>query len=224
MADVMTNTVTLPAGQGVSSPFQVAKVSAVADNQPEVPELLQVCIKASASADGPICASTTVKISDANPADTANRTLYVAYLGREADAISTASGYATALVNGDNTNASITVVFNNLSSEQNTAYIRYGPNNDLAPALPNGQVSGFNYNVAYKPGFLSSDQAFLTALGNGSLGCAVSSADYPDKELFGFFNKVVGSVNFNANNDDLVAVSTGRHLRQMLWSVKSGAS
>jgi hypothetical protein len=209
MADVMTNTVTLPAGQGVSSPFQVAKVSAVADTQPEVPELLQVCIKASAAADGPICASTTVKISDANPADTANRTLYVAYLGREADAISTASGYATALVNGDNTNASITVVFNNLSSEQNTAYIRYGPNNDLAPALPNGQVSGFNYNVAYKPGFLSSDQAFLTALGNGSLGCAVSSADYPDKELFGFFNKVVGSVNFNANNDDLVAPALG---------------
>ena len=209
MANVATNTVVLPAGQGIASAVEVAKVVPVADNQAEVPEMLTVCVNAPGQTADVTCASAVVKISDANPADTNNRTLYVAYLGREADATSTASGYATALVNGDNTKASISVVFNNLSSEQNTAYIRYGPNNDLAPALPNGQVSGFNYNVEFKPGFLSSDQAFLAALGNGSLGCAVSSADYPDKELFGFFNKVVGSVNFDPNNDDLVAPVLG---------------
>lgn len=209
MANVATNTVTLPANQGITTPVEVAKVVPVLDNQAEVPEMLTVCVNAPGQTADVTCASAVVKISDANPADSNNRTLYVAYLGRESGAISTASGYATALVNGDNTKASISIVFNNLSSDQNTAYIRYGPNNDLAPALPNGQVSGFNYNVEYKPGFLYSDQAFLAALGNGSLGCAVSSADYPDKELFGFFNKVVGSVSFDPNNDDLLSPALG---------------
>lgn len=233
MADVTTNQVTLPAGQGVATPAVVAKVSPVSDTQAEVPEMLKVCIKSGTAPESAVCASASVKISDANPADTANRTLYVAYLGREADAISTASGYATALVNGDNTSASVSVVFNNLSSEQNTAYIRYGPNNDLAPALPNGQVSGFNYNVVFKPGFLSSDQAFLSALANGNLSCAVSSANYSDKEIFGFFNKVVGSVDFDANKPDLVApvlggagwqAPTGDALEREIWRFMSQAT
>jgi len=112
-------------------------------------------------------------------------------------------------VNGDHTSASISLVFNNLSSEQNTAYIRSGPENDLAPALPLGQISGVPYNIVYKPGFLSTDQAFLTALTTGNIGCAVTSANYPGKEIFGYFQKATGSTTFDPDHPSLDAPALG---------------
>jgi hypothetical protein len=170
-------------------------VTPAQDATEEVPEYLEVTFNLP-GAGGQAGPSATVCICDADPNNPNNNQLYVAYLGREAGVSSTASGYATALVNGDNTNAAISVTFNNLSSEQNTAYIRYGPNNDLAPALPRGQVSGFGYDVVYKPGQLFTDQAFLATLASGGIGCAITTAEHPEKELFGYFNKANGTTNF----------------------------
>jgi hypothetical protein len=209
LAGSATNSVTLPANEGTTVPYTVARVAAAPDAVEEVPEMLKVSIALPGAPAGIAVPSATISLKDADPNNAANRKLYVAFLGREEGIVSTASGYATALLNGDNTSASISVVFNNLSSEQNTAYIRYGPDQDLAPALPNGQVSGFNYNVVYKPGFMSSDQGFLDALVGGSLGCAISSANFSNKEIFGYFNKAVGSTSFDPNNDDLKAPVIG---------------
>lgn len=233
LAGTTTNTVTLPENEGTTAPYTIARVSAVSDNSPEVPEALKVTVAVPGAPAGLVGPEAVVSLKDADPSNTANRTLYIAYLGREDGALTTASGYATALVNGDNTSAAISVVFNNLSSEQNTAYIRYGPNNDLAPALPNGQVSGFNYNVAYKPGFLATDQEFLSTLAAGGISCAISSANYSDKEIFGFFNKASGSTTFDPNNTDLEApvlgsaqwsVPTGDALEREIWRFMSQAT
>ena len=207
--DVVLGTVNIPAGAGAAggAPHEV-NVTPVQDAAEEVPEYLEVTfnLPGGSGVEGP---SAVVTISDADPANAKNQQLYVAYLGREAGVTSTASGYATALVNGDHTSASISLVFNNLSSEQNTAYIRSGPENDLAPALPLGQISGVNYNIAYKPGFLSTDQAFLTALTTGNIGCAVTSANYPGKEIFGYFQKATGSTTFDPNHPSLDAPALG---------------
>ncbi|MES2598291.1 MAG: DUF1800 family protein [Verrucomicrobiota bacterium] len=207
--DYSLGTVNIPAGAGIpGSPYEVSAITPVQDSTDEVPEAVKVTVDLPgvSNISGP---SGTLTIGDANPTKGENAQLYVAYLGHEAGASTTATGYATAIVNGDNTSASISVVFNNLSSEQNTAYIREGTVNDLAPALPTGQISGFAYDIKNKPGHYSTDQAFLNALVAGQIGCAVSSANFSDKEIFGLFNKATGSTTFNPSATSLLAPDPG---------------
>ncbi len=209
----LPNSVAIPAGQGVpGSPFEVP-VTPVQDAVEEVPEFATITatLPGITAATGP---SSVVKIGDATPTLPANQQLYVAFLGREAGVSSTASGYATALVNGDNTAAAISLNFSNLSSLQNTAYIRYGTENDLAPALPLGQVAGHPYNIVFKPGLISTDQAFLNALKDGHIWCAVTSANYPDKEIIGKFVKATGSTTFDPNSPTLSAPDLGTNAWQ----------
>ncbi|MBL9145907.1 MAG: DUF1800 family protein [Verrucomicrobiaceae bacterium] len=207
-ADYTLATFSIPAGQGVPGTPYDAAVTPVQDALDEVPEYAKITVDlpGSITAAGP---SGTLCICDSDPANPANNQLYVAYLGHEAGQATTASGYATALVKGDNTSASISIVFSNLSSEQNTAYIRSGPNSDLAPALPNGQVSGTTYNIEYKPGFYSTDQGFLDALRTSNIWCAITSANFTGKEIAGPFNKATGSITFDPDNPTLDAPVTG---------------
>lgn len=216
MADATTSTVTLPAGAGVGTPFEIAKVVPMPDAAEEVPEALKVAIALPAAAGASGGPATTVSICDANPADPANKTLYVAFLGREAGSASTASGYATALVDGANNTASISVVFNNLSSDQNTAYIRIGPDLELQ-VLPLGQVSGAAWNVRAAQ-TIQTDQRMLDALADGEVYVAITTVNFPDKEIWGYFNKAAGSVNFDAGRTDLVAPALG----SMLWQNPTG--
>lgn len=213
----LPSTVTIPAGQGVpGAPFEVP-VTPVQDAAEEVPEFATITatLPGISGASGP---SAVVQIGDANPTLPANQQLYVAFLGREAGVTSTASGYATALVNGDNTAASISLNFSNLSSLQNTAYIRYGTENDLAPALPLGQVSGHPYNIVFKPGMISTDQGFLNALKDGHIWCAVTSANFPDKEIIGKFVKATGSTTFDSNSPTLTAPDLGSNAWQTVMN------
>ena len=199
--------VVIPAGGGtVGAPVEV-EITPVQDVSDEVPEFAKITVGLPGvpSATGP---SATVRICDADPNLSGNRQLYVAFLGREDGMVSTASGYATALVNGDHTQAAVSVVFNNLSSEQNTCYIRLGSEQDLVP-LPLGQVADAPWRIEYKPGIVFSDQAMLDALATGNLGVAVSTANYPNREIFGFFNKAVGSVNFDNTRTDLLSPALG---------------
>lgn len=208
MADVATTTVTIPAGQGTpGNPVDVVKVVPVLDATVEVPEAVKVKFILPNTPPGTEGPSATVTVKDADPGDAENRQLYVAFLGREAGVVSTASGYATALVNGDNDSASISLVFSNLSSTQNTAYIRIGSDLEVR-VLPLGQVSGANWNIRAAQTKVT-DQEMLTALENGELYVSVSSANYPNKEIFGYFNKATGSTEFDPNNDDLQAPGLG---------------
>ncbi len=216
MSNTTTSTVNLPAGAGVSEPYEIAKVVPVQDGTEEVPEALKVAVALPGAAGASGGASTTVSICDANPADPANKTLYVAFLGREAGAASTASGYATALVDGANNTASISVVFNNLSSDQNTAYIRIGPDLEVQ-VLPVGQVNGAAWNVRAAQ-TLPTDQRMLDALADGEVYVAITTVNFPDKEIWGYFNKAAGSEQFDPNRTDLVAPQLG----SMLWQNPTG--
>jgi len=208
MADVATTTVTIPAGQGTpGNPVDVVKVAPVLDAAVEVPEAVKVKFILPNTPPGTEGPSATVMVKDADPGDAENRQLYVAFLGREAGVVSTASGYATALVNGDNDSASISLVFSNLSSAQNTAYIRIGSDLEVR-VLPLGQVSGAGWNIRSAQTKVT-DQEMLTALENGELYVSVSSANYPNKEIFGYFNKATGSTVFDPNNDDLLSPGLG---------------
>lgn len=204
--------VTVPAGQGTpSSPF-LMPIQPVADNFDEVPEFLNVKIGDWAGAP-----AAKVCLCDANPTVEANRTLFVAYLGREAGVTSTATGLATALVRGDNDGATINLTFSNLTSAQNTAYLRV-ENDDLIN-VGLGQVSGRNWSIR-AASVKVTDQAMLTALHQGQLYVQITTAENPTGEIRGYFNKASGSTNFSFN--------PGTHdsppLGDAAWSAPAGGA
>ncbi|MCB1225287.1 MAG: DUF1800 family protein, partial [Verrucomicrobiales bacterium] len=189
-SQISGGSLTIPAG--VSSMNVV--VDAVLDTAPEVPELVDFHLHrpVTGSAAPPISAAVT--LADADPAVDTNRTLFVAYLGREAGVSTTASGIGTALVEGDNDGAVINLSFSNLSSPQNTAYLRVGSDLDIL-SVGLGQVTGKSWPIRAAQTKVT-DQAMLTALHAGELYIAVTTADYPGGEIIGYFNKATGSTNF----------------------------
>lgn len=174
--------VTIPAGQ----PSRLIQVTPVLDPTPEVPETLALLVTAAGAT-----LRAEVKIKDA-PVTEENRKLFVAYLGREAGVATTATGVATALVEGDNDRALVSLTFSNLTSMQNTAYIRVAGDLEVA-RIPNGQVSGHSWNIRAAQ-ILLTDQAALDALYAGQLYVSISSADNPGGEIRGSFQPVSGSV------------------------------
>lgn len=167
----------------------VHEIVPVPDEILEVPEYLEVKIGV-----GAVQRSATVCICDAQPEIEANRTLYVAYLGKEAGVNSLATGLATALVNGDNSSAVISLTFSNLSSAQNTAYLRV-ENDDLIN-IGLGQVAGRGWSIRAASTKVT-DQAMLSALNSGQLYISITTADNPTGEIRGYFNRASGSTTFS---------------------------
>ncbi len=188
LSGVAANSVTF--GSGV--PFKDIFVNPVLDAAAEVPETLKLTIVLPGVPATPTSPAATVQIKDAAPT-VDNRRLYVAYLGREAGVATTATGIATALVNGDNDQAAVSLTFSNLSSVQNTAYIRYAANSGEVELIPNGQVSGYPWNIRSKQTLIT-DQAMLDALSAGQLYVSVSSADFSGGEIRGTFQLASGSI------------------------------
>jgi len=184
---VSATTVTIPPGADSA----VHEVIPVPDELMEVPEFLQVAVEAAG-----ITKTATVCVCDANPVVEANRTLYVAYMGREAGVNTIATGVATALVNGDNNSAVISLTFSNLTSAQNTAYLRV-ENDDLIN-IGLGQVSGRGWTIRAASTKVT-DQAMLSALNSGQLYISITTADNPTGEIRGYFNRAVGSTTFAVN-------------------------
>lgn len=166
-------------------------VTPVTDSLDEVPEVLRFVFQIPGLPGGAGELSTEIKIKD-RPALPANQRLFVGYLTAVDGVTTSASGIVTALVEGDNDSALVNLTFSNLSSTQNTAYIRTG--NDLEVArVPNGQVTGHVWNIRAAQ-ILPTDQATLDALENGSLYLSVSSANFPGGEIRGTLQPAEGSI------------------------------
>lgn len=204
--------VTIPAGQGTpASPF-LLPIQPVADHLDEVPEYLNVKV-----GNGSGAPSATVCICDSSPSLEANQTLFVAYLGREAGVTTTATGLATALVKGDNDGATISLTFSNLTSAQNTSYLRV-ENDDLIN-IGLGQVTGRNWQIR-AASVKVTDQAMLTALHQGQLYIQITTAENPTGEIRGYFNKAVGSTDFTFNP----GIHNPPSLGEAAWSAPTGTA
>jgi uncharacterized protein (DUF1800 family) len=177
-------------GTSVTIPANAAThditIQPVTDSLKEVPEALRLFVEIYGSS-----LTAEVSIKDKPPLGE-NQRLFVAYLTAEQGVTTTASGVVTALVSGDNDNATVGISFSNLSSEQNTAYIRYGSNLEVL-RIPNGQTSGLNWNIRAVQ-ILVTDQATLNALESGAIYVSVSSADNPAGEIRGNFQAAAGSI------------------------------
>ena len=194
IAAVSGGNITIPANAGVpGSPYQVT-INPQQDAEVEVPEYLKVTFSIPGGA--PV-ADATVCVCDADPAVEENRTLYVAFLGREAGVATTATGLATALVEGDNDGALINVSFSNLTSSQNTCYVRIGSDLEVIN-VGLGQVNGKFWQIRAAQTKVT-DQAMLTALKQGELYVSITTAENPQGEIRGYFNKASGSTTFTPN-------------------------
>lgn len=209
--------ITIPANAGTPGNPHAVLVQPVPDAANEVPEHVKVAFAPPAGALSGSVTEATVAIADATPGIEANRTLFVAYLGRESGVVTNATGLATALVEGDNDGASISLTFSNLTSPQNTAYLRVENDDIINVGL--GQVSGRSWNIRAASVKLT-DQAMLSALHQGQLYISVTTADNPTGEIRGYFNKAVGSTTFtyNAGIHDAPALGSGA------WDTPTGAA
>lgn len=172
-------------------------IQPVADAAAEVPELLTLNVMKHTFNGTPTVLTGRATLLDADPAPEANRTLFVAYLGKEAGVNTTATGIATALVRGDNDTSEISLTFSNLTSAQNTAYLRVDSGLEITN-IGFGQVTGKQWPIrAAQTKF--SDQAMLNALHAGQLYISVSTAENPSGEIRGYFNKASGSTVFAYN-------------------------
>ena len=204
--------VVIPAGQGTPSSPHLVSLPPAPDSLDEVPEHATVALSTGVGQ-----LSARVRVCDAKPDLEANHTLFVAYLGREAGVTTTATGLATALVRGDNDSASISVTFSNLTSPQNTAYLRV--DNDDLVNIGLGQVTGRNW--AIRAGSTKvTDQAMLSALHSGQLYVSITTADHPQGEIRGYFNRVTGSSTFTYQPNVHDAPDPG----EPGWSVPAGTA
>jgi len=125
-------------------------------------------------------------------------TLYVANLGPLPGATtSTSAGTATILLSPGNANALVSVVFDNLTSEEVTAHLTVGgtgSNGTFVFALGTGQVSDLIWTFAPAGSFSSA--SLLSALQTGNLYVEIDTTTYPSGELGGKFLLGTGSQTF----------------------------
>jgi uncharacterized protein (DUF1800 family) len=166
------------------------EVDPMTDSDLEVPERLRIRCWAGAPGASQPLGEGAVQICDADPVDE-NRRLYVAFLGREAGVVTTATGIATALVEGDNDSARVSVTFSNLSSNQNTTYIRVGSDLDVKN-IPLGQASNILWQIRAAH-FYTTDQDMLNALANGNCYIDITTDLNVGGEITGIFQSATGS-------------------------------
>jgi uncharacterized protein (DUF1800 family) len=110
---------------------------------------------------------------------------------------STASGSASLQLSSDNSYAVINVSFNGLSSAQTVAYLRVGEPGQVGTdllRLPNGQISGLQWNIS--PSGNLSVSEIVTAIREGRVFVAIETANAPTGELRGSFVRTTGSLAF----------------------------
>jgi uncharacterized protein (DUF1800 family) len=189
-------------------------VTPVTDTIVEVPELLAFHIPR----PGFPTLNGSVTIRDADPAPEENRSLFVAFLTKEEGVETHAQGLATAQLQGDNDQATINLTFSNLTSPQNTAYLRVDSNLEITN-IGNGQVTGKVWPVRAAHTRIT-DQAMLNALHAGQLYISITTADNPEGEIRGYFNRATGSTSFTYNPD----LHDAPELGSENWMTPSGMS
>ena len=134
----------------------------------------------------------TVTITD-TPA-----TLYLASVRPTTTAVggSTASGTAAILLSSSGTLAAVNVSFSNLSSTQITAHLTIGASEDYVFNLPQGQVTGAQWNFVPTGPYSVAD--LVAAIKSGNISVRIDTAKYPTGEVKGTFIQGTGSRTFVA--------------------------
>ncbi|HEY1082733.1 MAG TPA: DUF1800 family protein, partial [Prosthecobacter sp.] len=206
LSGVSGGTLLLASGQATSGSPYVVNVNPVRDSITEVPENLKVTFGPVPSGANPQVVSypAYVRICDADPSNINNRTMYVAYLSRGSGVVSTGSGIAVALLEGDNNDAKTSVNVSGLSSPQNTTYLRINNDQDIRNNLGVGQINNAVWLIRAAASE-TTDQAMLDALNAGRIYVDINTVNYTAGEIFGYFNVAQGTEDFDPDRPDLLA-------------------
>lgn len=131
--------------------------------------------------------------------DQDGRALYLASLRPPDGVASPASGTVSLLFDGTTNTATLSMRFTGLSSAQVAAYLYVGPIGATGPliqALPNGQFTGFEWQLRASGSLTIQDIA--GALRDGLLYVVVHTGNFPEGELRGQFGAATGSARFTA--------------------------
>ncbi|MEY2878696.1 MAG: hypothetical protein RLZZ15_1076, partial [Verrucomicrobiota bacterium] len=147
-------------------------------------------------------------------------TLYFATLRPTGSAAgSTSYGTASILLSASGSVAGVTVSFSNLSSNEVSAHLVIGANEDFVFDLPQGQVTGALWTFA--PRGTYSSAALLDALKSGNISVRIDSVKFAAGETKGVFVQGIGSQTFSApaappavSLADLTATDAARLLTQ----------
>ncbi|MEM7797637.1 MAG: DUF1800 family protein [Chloroflexota bacterium] len=190
--NVLTDTLPFEAGQETAELI----IEAVADEQLEVPELVHIEFVSDGQIKVLYTNEINVTLSDDNEGIREDSKLFVGVFGPENGANTTAYGYATVRLSGDNRYGMVNVTFSGLTSEQTAAHIHISNPGDqsgpVAFSLPLGQVQNEQWGIKGAH-FLTTDQEMLDALLGGGLYVNVHSTLYPAGEIKAILNEQSGT-------------------------------
>jgi hypothetical protein len=204
-----TGTMVIHANQGSATTPVILEHTPILDNVMEVPESLRITVGNIPAGTNPqvIARHSYYTLRDAVGTNTNNRTLYVAYLTKAPGVSSTASGIATALLEGDNAIARVNVDASGLGSGYVNTYLRTDPGgvdlrNNLSATAP--PFSNVQWDLV-AAGTYTTDQGLLDGLNSGGVRCDIGTAVYGAGEIRGVFNRTTGYAVFDAGRPDLIA-------------------
>lgn len=188
--------ITLPAGVVSSELF----VTPVADALIEYPETVSLALGGGSGYSLCGTSSGSVRVNDAAPT-AANEQLFVAFLTRQGNAQTYASGIATLYLNGPKNAARVNISFSGLTSNQTNAYLRYGVTSgvgpELRPTFPIGQVTEQTWSIV--PVGVYTGQNIIDALfqvGGKYTYVNIGTGNYPAGEISGIVAQQNGSTTF----------------------------
>ncbi|MEM7797635.1 MAG: DUF1800 family protein [Chloroflexota bacterium] len=178
--NLLTNSISFAAGQQTGTLI----VEAVSDGQPEVPEFLRIEFAQMQDVTFEYIQEMNVSLIDDDPGFDDDSKLFVGQFEPENGANTTASGYVTVRLSGDNAYGSVNVTFSGLTSEQTAAHIHIGNpvSGPIAESLPMGQIENYRWDIKAAD-IIATDQGMLEALLSGGLYINVHSANYPGGEI-----------------------------------------
>jgi len=180
---VAGGTLTLPANQN----NRVIEVRPVEDTQHEIPEVATFSLQIGSGYN--LGSSTEVAVSIADAANTDdNRKVFLGIFVPQEGAVTTASGTASFILQGDNDLGLMNYTFSNLTTQQVDQHIHLVNGPILKDIEFSGPVFDFPWDLSLANGApFSTEQELLDALFEGRVFVNIHTANYPGGEIKAVF-------------------------------------
>lgn len=174
----------------------------VDDGLNEYPEGLRLTAAANGSQYTIVSPTSAIVILNDSMDIPANEKLFIGTFLAQGSAVTTASGFATVILNGPNNKARITTVFNGLTTPQTDidgSHVHYaGPNTIVygdPDGLPNGPLSDYPWTIVDSAGFKAQDliDAIYRKNAGQNLYINVHTTRYASGEIRADLTRVTGS-------------------------------
>ncbi|TAA47927.1 DUF1800 family protein [Corallincola spongiicola] len=165
---------------------RVIEVLPLRDGLHEVPETLSITLVASEEYKLGANKTAEIVISDAKNT-TENAKVFIGLFGPQGEAVTTASGTVSLILQGDNTKAKLSYNFFNLSSVQTDQHIHLSPSGTMIKDIETlGPLTGFEWDLV-PGGIFVTRQEMLDALFAGELFLNIHTSNYPAGEISAHF-------------------------------------